>query len=753
MGQVVNLRQRLSTPLAATAVLTALAMLLVCSVPFYLVTERQLQQRAEGALAELPVVLRRSAGQLHAAMSELQQASGFRQQLRGAAPLLLENIPFHAALLSETGALLWQSGEWQGAPLLGEQQLATLLSGADVAGYWLASDRVYQLLFRHWPEVPERILVLGRALDPPLFSGLLTTSGLQLGVFSADGPVVRISPDGEAGVGRRVGQHYLLSPTLAGQQSLRLEILNNSEWLPSYWWLMCLGVLLLAPLLAWWVAQRHVNALAKPLAVLTKQLQAYGEGQPIEGLAVRSNTEEILGLSYAFDSMLGLLRRREENLRYRATHDLLTGMKNQNELLRIVSQRISEARTFDRPFHVVGININNFREINDVFGPDIADACLVNIGAYLECENLVAARFYRGGIAVVKEGVADDVAAVVLAMQLSRHHGISKLDIELNVCTGIVGFPSDADNAETLLRRLEITLDSARRAPYNFHRYKPGQEEDYVKRLSLVEQLRVAMIDWHAGLQMFYQPKLNLGSGRIERMEALIRWQHPEHGAISPDHFIPLAEQAGLIGALSNWVIAQVCAQLALWREHALDLQVAVNLSVQDIVRPDMLDVIEAQRKKYDLPASVLAFEITETELMENPGEAIRLLNKFRAAGYGLAIDDFGTGYSSLSQVKNMPVNEIKIDREFVRQLRGDENDQKIVRTTLALAGYFDLEAVAEGVEDAASLHMLSEWGCQWAQGYYISPPMPGVDVRQWVESFHEGETLPLGIAPGEASS
>ncbi len=740
MSRVVSLRRQLSLMMVAVALLPALAMLISAGLFYRAGASSALPERAQVAASQLQGLLERSAGQLAEALELAQRSGDLQHNIRAGEALPTLPGGYQAALFDSAGGLLWSSDGW-----MGPEFFAGLSGNGDATAYWYAAGRLYQLYRRPWLDVPDRVLVVGREVAPGLLENVLAAAGLQAELRVGERPLARFPAVGGAAAMAEsaLGVSLSLPSALAGDTALQLEFHGGDRSL-GYAWLLALGVVILAPLLALLVARRQASRLAAPLAALTRQLQVFASGREIGSLRARSDTEEVLGLSYAFDNLLRLLRRREKNLRYRATHDLLTGMKNQNELLRIVSQRINDARSHDRPFHLVGINISNFREISDVFGPDVADACLVNIGAYLEREQLVAARFYRGGIAVIKEGVADDVAAVVLAMQLSRHHGISKFDIELNVCTGIVGFPDDgAENADTLLRRLEISLDSARRAPYNFHRYKLGQEEDYLKRLSLVEELRVAMIDWHAGLQMYYQPKLNLRSGRVERMEALIRWRHPRRGDIPPESFISLAEQSGLISQLSNWVIAQVCIQLSAWRERGVDLQVAVNLSVQDLVRPDMLDIIEQHRQKYDLPAEALAFEITETELMGNPAEALRLLKKFRAAGYGLAIDDFGTGYSSLSQVKNMPVNEIKIDRDFVRRLRSDDDDQKIVRTTLALASYFDLEAVAEGVEDAASLQLLVEWGCHWVQGFYIAPPMPSVEVLEWLEAFHDDAVSP----------
>ena len=662
--------------------------------------EQSLRQRADAALSE---------GEYEAAVAAVS-----------ASPVL----PARVSARSAGRLLQWNSAEWLAA-------VANTGGSARAVRYQIYEGAIYLVLEQRSKGVT---VVLAQPLDTALLP-VMAAASLWARLHIDDQHFQLLAPSGAprwallASAERR---------SLALDNGPAIELVLFASPPLSAGLLGAVAVYLLAVLaIAVLLARRLSGALSRPLGQLSSQLQDYGNGGQLAPLQVDSRVVDVLSLQYALDAVFGLLRRREKNLRYRATHDLLTGMRNQNELLRIVGERINDAQAHQRIFHLIGINILNFREINDMFGPDIADRCLVNIGAFLEREHHVAARFYRGGVVVVKDGPPDDVAAVVLAMQLTRHHGIKNVDIELNVCTAIVSFPDDASEAPTLLRRLEIALDGARRAPYRFQRYQHGQEENYVKRLNMVEELRQAMLDWHLGLHVFYQPKLNLRHGRVDRMEALVRWNHPKYGNVPPSEFIPLAEQAGLISGLSSWVVTRVCEQIAGWRDRGLDLQVAINLSVQDMSHPELIDLIEKHRRKHDLPAHSLAFEITESELMDNPQEAIRLLKTFREKGYGLAIDDFGTGYSSLTQVKHMPVSEIKIDQEFVRNLPRDSDDQKIVRTTLALAHNFGLEAVAEGVEDLETLELLVRWGCSWAQGYYISAAMPGVDVVDWVDEFH----------------
>lgn len=732
MSRVVGVRGQVALYFGALALGTLLLMACAWAALWWQGTDHRLQ-RLQVAAETMRKSLEQRDEIVRERLADTRAARNFDAVVR---VLSSQALPF-AAVYEHRGnkARSWHSADWLKP------------SGASATTNVERRYQQYQgQLFAVWEQRSDELATLIAYPLDALFQSVILDPSIAVQLVAASG--------GEQWLNRRAEVQRLpwrvtqLPSSIGSSHGPALGLtLYAYPHLPVDFWLIGGVALVVMALLVALLVWRFSAALSRPLVQLSRQLQQYAEGGDLAPVYLESRTVELLGLKYALDSVFDLLRRREKGLRYRATHDLLTGMKNQNELLRIVEERIRDAKAHDQAFHLIGINILNFREINDMFGPDVADRCLVNIGALLERDSYVAARFYRGGIVVVKEGPPDDVAAVVLAMQLSRHHGIKNIDIELSVCTAIVGFPGDADQAPSLLRRLEIALDGARRAPYRFQRYQVGLEENYVRRLNMVEELRKAMLDWQSGLQVFYQPKLNLRNGRIERMEALLRWQHPKYGQVAPSEFIPLAEQAGLISALSSWVIKQVCEQIAAWHERGLDIQVAINLSVQDMSHPELLDVIEKHRRKHELSADALAFEITESELMENPQEAVRLLKTFRERGYCLAIDDFGTGYSSLTQVKHMPVNEIKIDQEFVRELPRDDDDKKIVRTTLALARNFGLEAVAEGVEDLETLELLTRWGCGWAQGYYISAAMPGVDVVDWVDDFHarhrsDAETL-----------
>lgn len=679
--------------------------------------EEELQQLLQRFASDSPLV--------RSVLSDSPNAPALLRQWQGLHAPQLE-ISLHGG---QGGVLIASAKhDWLNQRLLAARSLVSTAA----ASHFLAapSGQVYQVAVAPIGEDGVTRLLMAWPVKGEDFAGLAAEHRVEVSVSST--PDVA-EPENSILLGR-YAQKRPLGISVAGEKQphLVLMTLGDSTLGNAILGFFCLLVFGWAALVAvaGWLAVAQIDAFDK----LAQWTQSMAEGKWVRASRLRSPHLEFLGLVYALDSMQDRIQRLIRKIQYQATHDILTGLRNQDELRRIADRRI--ASQGGDPFHLVGINIGNFREINDVFGPEVAESCLVNIARFLEQEEYTAARFYRGGIVVLREGEADEVAAVVLAKRLTRHHGVTKFNIELDVCTSIVAYPDDGEDAEILMRRLEIGLDTAREAPFHFHRYDRGLEERYVKRISLVEDLRIAMIDWDAGLSMYYQPKLNLRTGQVEKMEALIRWEHPVRGAVSPEEFIPLAEQAGLIGELSRWIVAQVAAQLAAWRQRDIYLQVAVNLSAQDIMRPEMLTYIEEQRERYELPADCLTFEIIESELMENPSEAVVLLQRLRSSGYGLAIDDFGTGYSSLSQLKKMPVNEVKIDCEFVRVLSSDEDDRKIVRSTLALASSFGLDVTAEGVEDEDSLCLLSSWGCEWAQGFYISRGMPGPAVRAWLERF-----------------
>ncbi|MAI39242.1 MAG: hypothetical protein CL599_17105 [Alteromonas sp.] len=283
------------------------------------------------------------------------------------------------------------------------------------------------------------------------------------------------------------------------------------------------------------------------------------------------------------------------------------------------------------------------------------------------------------------------------------------------------------------LPTLNIVSDKAiRTGAWSVH-YSAELEANYNRRLSITTELKRALATQQDELSMVYQPKIDLRSMKVCSMEALIRWNNSKLGHVAPDEFIAIAEQAGLIEQVTKWVMRQTISDLAYFREQYYDFTIAMNLSTQDIQNKALLNELVAFLTEKGLSPASLQLEITESDLVSDATLAVENLSSLRALGFRFAIDDFGTGYSSLAYLKNLPVESIKIDKSFILALATQDNDQQIVHTILSLASIFDLRVVAEGVEDEESLRILKEWGCDEAQGYFISRPLKREDLEVWL--------------------
>lgn len=478
--------------------------------------------------------------------------------------------------------------------------------------------------------------------------------------------------------------------------------------------------------------------LASPIHILARTASRIANGE--FGLKVNAlrNTREINDLASAFETMQEGLAVREARIMHQAHHDPLTQLINRQHAITRLAEHLDSADY--EPIAVICINILDFRIVNDTFGHVVGDQCLKLIAERLTTvtgEHSFAARL--GGdeflmampLTRSRELVAENVQAL-----LSSAYRIQELEITLKFSIGVSSAPRDGTQSEQLVQKASIALDMARREHLGIAFYDQQMEETHMKRLQLLADLKSTLSSNDGQLQMYFQPKVKTGADATFRFEALIRWIHPAQGFIPPDLFIPLAEQAGLISNITDWVVEAVIKQIAQWKEQHFTAQVAINLSAKDLSRKNLLDSVHLLLERYQLTTDCLAFEITESEIMRDAQQGIELLNRFRNSGFDLAIDDFGTGYSSLSQLKHMPVTELKIDKSFVLQLDQLADDQIIVKSTIALAHSFNLKVVAEGVENQQSMDLLSDWGCDWLQGFYLSRPLPAKDVLGWVADF-----------------
>jgi diguanylate cyclase (GGDEF)-like protein len=393
-----------------------------------------------------------------------------------------------------------------------------------------------------------------------------------------------------------------------------------------------------------------------------------------------------------------------------------------------VEEAIAAAAPSGAPVALLVIDLDRFKEVNDTFGHQYGDLLLQQIGPrlsdVLQSEDTIS-RLGGDEFAVLLPGAnvvrAEQVARKLLAA-LDRSFSISDISVDVGGSIGIALCPDHAADSDVLLRHADVAMYVAKRAGRGFALYSTDQDQHSPDRLAMVGDLRRAIEGDE--LTLHYQPKVSLRSSRCIGVEALIRWQHPQHGLIPPDQFIPLAERTGLIKNLSYWVLNAAVKQARDWLAEGVDVPIAVNLSMRDLHDPELPDTVDQLLRHWQVEPRQLAVEITENGLMADPARALQTITGLRVMGIRIAIDDFGTGYSSLAYLKRLPVDELKIDRSFVRDLATDDDDLAIVRSTISLGHDLGLMIVAEGIEDAGTADLLRRLGCDIAQGYFIGRPM-----------------------------
>jgi len=429
-------------------------------------------------------------------------------------------------------------------------------------------------------------------------------------------------------------------------------------------------------------------------------------------------------------------RRAELNLQHQAWHDALTGLPNRSRLLVELEQLMTAGTAGDQQFALLLIDLDRFKEVNDAIGHRYGDLALQQVGARFRAELSdldTLARLGGDEFAVLVRGAdADKVYEVAYRLlgALERPFDLEGTGVEIGGSIGAVLYPEHGGDADTLLRRADVAMYAAKGAGSGCAIYTPGMDRHSPERLGLVAELRHAIE--HDELVLHYQPQIDVRSGALVGFEALARWPHPQRGLVSPAEFIPLAEQTRLIRPLSRWAIRSALFACAKWTSADLAVPVAVNLSAHDLQDSGLPDFVQASLDESGLPANRLRLEITESSLMADPRGAREILARLRSIGVRIAIDDFGTGYSSLEYLRNLPVDALKIDRSFVRDMASDDGARAIVRATIDLADDLGLRVVAEGVEDAATWEMLAALGCDVAQGYYFGAPLAASDLTQW---------------------
>jgi diguanylate cyclase (GGDEF)-like protein len=440
-------------------------------------------------------------------------------------------------------------------------------------------------------------------------------------------------------------------------------------------------------------------------------------------------------------------RQADEMVKYLAYHDALTALPNRTLLHDRLQQAILTAQREKKPVALLLMDLDHFKEINDTLGHDRGDRLLQQVGSRLGKtlrESDTVARLGGDEFAVLLPLAESEHATLVarkIMKALEEPFVIDNLPIAVEASIGIALYPDHGENADSLIQRADVAMYVAKHAKSGFMIYRPELDQHSPKKLALMGELHQAIE--HDQLRLHYQPKIDFKTRRVTGVEALVRWQHPERGFIPPDQFIGPAEQTGLIGPLTEWVLQTAIRQCRTWRQAGTSLNMAVNLSTRNLQDPQLPRQLAKVLDACAVDAGCLELEITESAIMMNQANAMDVLTRLNAMGVGLSIDDFGTGYSSLAYLKRLPVGTIKIDTSFVIGMATNENDRVIVRSTIDLGHNLGLKVIAEGVENKESWQQLRDWGCDAAQGYYMSRPLPATDLTTWLS------TSPWGFAVG----
>ncbi|NQD36624.1 EAL domain-containing protein [Permianibacter sp. IMCC34836] len=431
-------------------------------------------------------------------------------------------------------------------------------------------------------------------------------------------------------------------------------------------------------------------------------------------------------------------KRYEDELRQLANYDTLTGLPNRTLFHERLRHALSHARRHNQRVALLFLDLDRFKQINDSLGHSAGDGLLKQVARRLSIsvrDDDTVSRLGGDEFTVILEGVATLESVGVVADKVLKAFAepylLNGTEVVVSPSIGISVFPDDGDDSATLLKNADLAMYHAKdQGRNNYQFYVGAMNETMRRRLSLETALRRGIE--HDEFTLHYQPKMDIRSGELTGMEALLRWNSAELGKIMPDEFIPLAEETGLIVPIGDWVLREACRQIVQWREQNLPVvPIAVNISIRQLMAGDLASRVEQILNDFVLSPQWLQLEITESLVMANAAQAVGRLNALRQLGLRLAVDDFGTGYSSLSYLKRLPIDTIKIDKAFVRDITIDPDDATITRTIIAMAHSLKLTVVAEGVETNEQLQFLRDEGCEEMQGYWLSKPLPADEVAE----------------------
>lgn len=497
--------------------------------------------------------------------------------------------------------------------------------------------------------------------------------------------------------------------------------------------LTMVGIAILAAVI-WYIARK----LVQPITELADNVSEMTQGNYDREIQI-NRSDELGHLGKLFNDMREAIQQRTIRIHRLAFNDELTGLSNRLAFMQSIVSAIRSHREGKEKFSMIVININRFKPINNMLGRDFGDDLLRHVGQVLQDnvydEHDVVARLDADEFAVLLHH-ADQVKATSYAAKIydvfDRPVRVQGQSIDVRTSIGVAVYPEHGMDEESLLNHTETAQHESKSKKMDWVVYSAALEIDLSQTLTLISDLKEATTQNE--LLLYIQPKIDIATRKPLGGEALIRWGHPKKGMIFPDQFIPFAEQTGVISDITNWMLNRACEVLAEFKNQGLHMSLAVNLSTRDLNNIDLPEQIALLLAQYGLDTKALKLEITEGSLMQDPERAEAVVRKLASMGLHLSIDDFGTGYSSLAYLRQLPVQELKIDRSFVMFMDKNTSDASIVKSTIDLAHNLGLKVVAEGIENEVVLNQLAKLGCDEGQGYFIGKPIPEKDFLGWLQ-------------------
>lgn len=574
---------------------------------------------------------------------------------------------------------------------------------------------------------------LGALAAIPLDAKVVPAAQMKAGLPRNDAAkdmLVERSENGER-ILYRVSELPELGTTLAPRLVLRYSLTSALQnYAVLGWILLSLGLVgLVVTLLAGW---RIASGITRPLALLDDAAQRFSAGENV-AVSIRSN-DEVGRLATSFNAMVVAINEREQRITHMALHDALTGLPNRKlfrEQLDFALARLHK----DERLVVAYVDLDNFKLVNDTLGHPAGDSLLRDVSLRLTnaFEEATVARLGGDEFALMFPRVASDVdvggIAERVAAAFTGETRIEGQTFATGASIGLAVAPADGLDGEQIIKNADLALYRAKqegRGCYQF--FEAGMDEQARQRRQLEMDMRQALATGQ--FQLHFQPLYNIAEQRLLGFEALIRWEHPTRGMVPPIKFIPLAEETGLIIPIGEWVVREACRQAATWPEP---LRVAVNISPLQFRSSNLTTAIFQALAQSRLEPSRLELEITESIFIDNVEATLSALHGLRNLGVRIALDDFGTGYSSLSYLRSFPFDKVKIDQSFVHDLGSGAGAKAIIRAITTLAAALGMETLAEGVEDADQVEMLRIEGCEQIQGYWLSRPIPAIDVQAMI--------------------